>query len=117
MTVFTTDFQDTVEVIDNASFTDLNQVVEKYRERPGHFVVENKVKETGHIIVTRLEPAGALTVENDRREKVYEATNLILEHARATNPGGQTSEQFQRVEDAVDTILSTIGVPDRIIHE
>lgn len=117
MTVFTADFQDTVEVIDNADFDDFNQAVEKYREKTGYFAVENKVKETGHVIVTRLQPAGPLTVEDERREKVYDATNRILEYARATNPGGQTSEEFQRVENAVDTILSTIGVPDRVVNE
>lgn len=56
-------------------------------------------------------------VSNDRREQVYEATNRILEYAEATNPGGHTSETYHKVEEQVDTILSVIGVPDRIINE
>lgn len=48
-------------------------------------------------------------VENDRRERVYEATNRILEYARTGD--------MEKVEQQVDNILSTIGVPDRLVEE
>jgi hypothetical protein len=48
-------------------------------------------------------------VSDDRRERVYEATNRILEYAEAGD--------VHRVEAQVDTLLSTIGVPDRVVEE
>lgn len=51
-------------------------------------------------------------IDDDRRERVYEATNRILEYAQ-----GESDEAFYEVEEQVDTILSTVGVPDRVVNE
>lgn len=51
-------------------------------------------------------------VDDQRRERVWESTNRILEYAQQDG-----KEPFSRVEEEVDTILSTVGVPDRIIDQ
>lgn len=93
-------------------------------ERDGrHRVLVNEVpirftwrRETAEKAADEIQHAlrkGEDSVINDsRREQVYKATNRILEYAQ-----GDSDEALHKVEDAVDTILSTVGVPDRVVEE
>lgn len=56
-------------------------------------------------------------IDDDRRERIYDATNRILEYARDRNDSGEPTEAYRQVEAAVDDILSTVGVPDRVVEE
>lgn len=58
------------------------------------------------------DPSSSQVIRDERRETVYGATNRILEYA-----GQNSSQADQEIRDAVDTILSTIGVPDRVVEE
>lgn len=84
-----------------------------------------QLKEQGHpdIGTTVLELTDKISrnyhvISNDRRETVYEATNRILEHAPGAElDNGEGNKQYHKIEDAIDDILSTIGVPDRAVNQ
>ncbi|MFB6190265.1 MAG: hypothetical protein ABEJ91_01710 [Candidatus Nanohaloarchaea archaeon] len=108
MTVFEARPVDT-ETVETTSRKDYNRIVEEHREKTGFYLVADHRRINGTVQITELQPLGAVTVENDRRERVYEATNRILEHT--------SDEARKEIEEQVDTILSTIGVPDRVINQ
>lgn len=113
MSVYIEDDQAVVESVETTSTDDYNELVEKYRQKEEEYVIQDLRRVSGRIVVKRVRSVeDAAVLSDDRRERIYDARNRILEHA-----GGSEQECLNKVRKAVDDILSTCGVPNRVIVE
>lgn len=94
MTAFTSDWQETVETIEDATYGHYDEAVERYSEKDGYYLVKDLVRVSGKVVVEQVHPVQPETDSEATRalRRLMEGQNRVTE---------QDVEDFNTVKDAL----------------